>query len=60
MGTPITSTCARRKLRAGNLVQPFGPQLQGLPFYLVCPQARREEAAVAAVFEWVRALRPLG
>ena len=48
------------ELRAGNLVQPFGPQRQGLPFYLVCPQARREEPAVAAVFDWVRELRPLG
>lgn len=48
------------ELRAGNLVQPFGPELPGLPFYLVCPEARREEPAVAAVFEWVRELAPPG
>ena len=47
------------ELRAGTLVRPFGPVLQGLPFYLVCPEARRSEPAVAAVFEWVRALPPL-
>ena len=47
------------ELRAGNLVQPFGPQLPGLPFFLVCPQARRSEPAVAAVFEWVKGLAPL-
>jgi len=46
------------ELRAGNLVQPFGPVLPGLPFYLVCPEARRAEPAVAAVFEWVRGLAP--
>ncbi|WP_418121147.1 LysR substrate-binding domain-containing protein [Variovorax sp. 160MFSha2.1] len=48
------------ELRAGNLVQPFGPELPGLPFHLVCPQARRDEPAVAAVFEWVRELQPPG
>lgn len=48
------------ELRAGNLVQPFGPELPGLPFHLVCPQARRNEPAVAAVFEWVKGLQPLG
>jgi LysR family glycine cleavage system transcriptional activator len=41
-------------------VQPFGPELPGLPFYLVCLEARRSEPAVAAVFEWVKGLRPLG
>lgn len=48
------------ELRAGNLVQPFGPQLPGLPFHLVCPKERRDEPAVAAVFDWVRALQPPG
>jgi LysR family glycine cleavage system transcriptional activator len=48
------------ELRAGNLVQPFGPELPGLPFYLVCLESRRSEPAVAAVFEWVRGLQPLG
>ncbi|WP_395316190.1 LysR substrate-binding domain-containing protein [Variovorax sp. UC74_104] len=48
------------ELRAGNLVQPFGPRLPGLPFHLVCPEARRAEPAVAAVFEWVRGLQPPG
>ncbi|WP_447744170.1 LysR substrate-binding domain-containing protein [Variovorax boronicumulans] len=47
------------ELRAGNLVQPFGPVLQGSPFYLVCPQARRDDPNVAAVFEWVKGLSPL-
>ncbi|MDT4838137.1 hypothetical protein FQZ97_718850 [compost metagenome] len=48
------------ELRAGNLVQPFGPELPGLPFFLVCQEGRRSEPAVAAVFEWVRGLQPLG
>lgn len=47
------------ELRAGNLVKPFGPELPGLPFHLVCPEARRSEPAVAAVFDWVKGLQPL-
>ena len=47
------------ELRAGNLVQPFGPVLPGSPFHLVCPQARRDDPSVAAVFEWVKGLSPL-
>ena len=48
------------ELRAGNLVQPFGPELPGLPFHLVCPEARRSEPAIAAVFDWVKGLSPPG
>ncbi|MBA2675956.1 transcriptional regulator GcvA [Ramlibacter sp.] len=47
------------ELRAGRLVTPFGPELKGAPFYLVYPEARGGEPAIAAVRQWVMDLLPL-
>lgn len=47
------------ELRRGTLVCPFGPELKGEPFHLVYPDARRGDAAVQAVTEWVMGLVPL-
>jgi LysR family transcriptional regulator, glycine cleavage system transcriptional activator len=44
------------ELRRGRLVQPLGPALEANPFYLVYPEARRNEPAIRAVREWVWAL----
>lgn len=41
------------ELRAGRLVQPFGPELAGKPFYLVYPESRRHDPTIQAVREWV-------
>lgn len=43
-------------LRAGVLVQPFGPALPGQPFHLVFPEARRDDADIQAVRGWILSL----
>lgn len=45
------------ELARGRLVQPFGPDLHAKPFYLVYPEERLREPAIAAVREWVLGLR---
>ncbi|WP_068825347.1 LysR substrate-binding domain-containing protein [Pseudomonas sp. BMS12] len=44
------------ELREGRLVQPFGPELEGKPFFLVYPEGRRDEPAIRAIREWVMAV----
>lgn len=44
------------ELREGRLVQPFGPEVEGKPFFLVYPEGRRDEPAIKAVREWVMAV----
>ncbi|WP_137971537.1 LysR substrate-binding domain-containing protein [Pseudomonas sp. F(2018)] len=41
------------ELREGRLVQPFGPEVQGKPFFLVYPESRRDDPAIRAVRDWV-------
>lgn len=47
------------ELQQGTLVAPFGPDLKGEPFHLVYPEARRADAAIVAVRDWVIGLVPL-
>ncbi|MGQ7959023.1 LysR substrate-binding domain-containing protein [Pseudomonas sp. SP16.1] len=44
------------ELREGRLVQPFGPELEGKPFFLVYPESRRNDPAIRAVRDWVMAV----
>lgn len=44
------------ELREGRLVQPFGPEVEGKPFFLVYPEARRDDPAIRAVRDWVMAV----
>ncbi|MES2821138.1 MAG: LysR substrate-binding domain-containing protein [Pseudomonadota bacterium] len=44
------------ELREGRLVQPFGPELQGKPFFLVYPETRKHDPTIQAVREWVMAM----
>lgn len=44
------------ELERGRLVQPFGPDLDGKPFYLVYPESRRDDPPIRAVRDWVLAL----
>jgi LysR family glycine cleavage system transcriptional activator len=44
------------ELREGRLVQPFGPELQGKPFFLVYPENRRNDPTIQAVRDWVMAV----
>ena len=41
------------ELTAGRLVQPFGPELEGKPFFLVYPESRRNDPTLLAVREWI-------
>jgi LysR family glycine cleavage system transcriptional activator len=41
------------ELREGRLVQPFGPELEGKPFFLVYPESRRDDPVIRAVRDWV-------
>ncbi|MGE6243947.1 LysR substrate-binding domain-containing protein [Ectopseudomonas guguanensis] len=41
------------ELREGRLVQPFGPELEGKPFFLVYPESRRNDPTLLAVREWI-------
>jgi LysR family glycine cleavage system transcriptional activator len=44
------------ELREGRLVQPFGPELEGKPFFLVYPESRRNDPIIQAVRDWVMAV----
>lgn len=44
------------ELREGRLVQPFGPVLEGKPFFLVYPESRRHAPAILAVRDWIMAV----
>lgn len=44
------------ELREGRLVQPFGPELEGKPFFLVYPESRRNDPTILAVREWIMAV----
>lgn len=41
------------ELAEGRLVQPFGPELEGKPFYLVYPENRRDDPVILAIRDWV-------
>ncbi|ERI49713.1 LysR substrate-binding domain-containing protein [Pseudomonas sp. NPDC077649] len=44
------------ELREGRLVQPFGPEIEGKPFFLVYPESRRNDPTIRAVRDWVMAV----
>lgn len=44
------------ELREGRLVQPFGPELEGKPFYLVYPESRKNDPSIRAIRDWVMAV----
>ncbi|MDH0893016.1 MULTISPECIES: LysR substrate-binding domain-containing protein [unclassified Pseudomonas] len=44
------------ELREGRLVQPFGPEVEGKPFFLVYPESRRGDPTIQAVRDWVMAV----
>lgn len=44
------------ELKEGRLVQPFGPELEGKPFFLVYPENRRHDPIILAVREWIMAV----
>ncbi len=44
------------ELREGRLVQPFGPELEGKPFFLVYPENRRNDPTIQAIRDWVMAV----
>lgn len=44
------------ELREGRLVQPFGPELEGKPFFLVYPENRKSDPTIQAVRDWVMAV----
>lgn len=44
------------ELRAGSLVQPFGPQLQAEPFHLVYAEDRREDCWLTTLRDWILGL----
>ena len=44
------------ELREGRLVQPFGPELEGKPFFLVYPENRKNDPTIQAVRDWVMAV----
>jgi LysR family transcriptional regulator, glycine cleavage system transcriptional activator len=44
------------ELREGRLVQPFGPELEGKPFFLVYPESRKNDPTIRAVRDWVMAV----
>jgi LysR family transcriptional regulator, glycine cleavage system transcriptional activator len=41
------------ELAEGRLVQPFGPEQEGKPFYLVYPENRRDDPVILAIRDWV-------
>lgn len=47
------------ELAEGRLVQPFGPVLEGKPFYLVYPEHRRDDPTLRAIRDWVLGV-PIG
>lgn len=44
------------ELREGRLVQPFGPELEGKPFFLVYPENCKSDPIIQAVRDWVMAV----
>ncbi|MGQ9426394.1 transcriptional regulator GcvA [Gilvimarinus sp. F26214L] len=38
----------------GRLIEPFGPVLEGKPFFLVYPEQRSNEPAILAIRDWIR------
>ncbi|HSP31832.1 MAG TPA: LysR substrate-binding domain-containing protein, partial [Halomonas sp.] len=44
------------ELEEGRLVQPFGPEFEGKPFFLVYPESRRHDPTLLAIREWVMAV----
>ncbi|UAW97206.1 LysR family transcriptional regulator [Halopseudomonas nanhaiensis] len=44
------------ELNAGRLMQPFGPVIEGKPFFLVYPESRRSDPAIMAIRDWVMAV----
>ncbi|MDX1456386.1 MAG: LysR substrate-binding domain-containing protein [Marinobacter sp.] len=44
------------ELAEGRLMQPFGPELEGKPFYLVYPENRRQDPTIQAIRDWVMAV----
>ena len=45
------------ELRAGRLVEPFGPELEGQAFHFVYPESRRGDAGIRTTRDWVMSLR---
>lgn len=41
------------ELKEGRLMQPFGPELPGKPFFLVYPESRRHAPTILAIRDWV-------
>lgn len=41
------------ELEEGRLIQPFGPELEGKPFFLVYPESRRHDPTILAIRDWV-------
>lgn len=44
------------ELNSGRLMQPFGPVMEGKPFFLVYPESRRNDPTIRAVRDWVMAV----
>ena len=44
------------ELEEGRLVQPFGPEFEGKPFFLVYSESRRHDPTVLAIRDWVLAV----
>lgn len=44
------------ELDQGRLVQPFGPAIEGKPFYLVYPQSRANDPVILAIRDWVMSI----
>ena len=47
------------ELRAGSLVQPFGPTLPALPFHLVYADSRKDDCWLDTLRNWILGLPPL-
>lgn len=50
----VDSVSIASELRAGLLVQAFGPLMPGLAYYLVYPERRRGEALMVSLLDWLR------
>jgi len=44
------------ELDQGRLVQPFGPTIEGKPFYLVYPESRASDPVILAIRDWVMSI----
>ncbi len=49
----MSRTLIADELAEGRLVQPFGPVLEGKPFFLVYPESRRDDPTIEAIRDWV-------